>query len=261
MSSCRPGAHTSPRSITADPRDVDRPTTSAPDDLDAFRRWQTSRDPRLRDELVIDHLGLAYAMAGRYAGRGIEPDDLRQVAVVGLIKAVDRFDPDRGVAFSSFAVPTILGEIKRHFRDRGWAIRVPRRLKELRREVEGSRRRLEQRRAHAPAPAEIAEDLGESAGDVLEAMGIGSCFRPNSLEGSSRPDLLDEGSEPAGPACDRAVVDHLLECLDERERRIFVLRYDAGMTQQEIADRVGISQMHVSRLLRAGLDHLRDVAT
>ncbi|MBY5161344.1 sigma-70 family RNA polymerase sigma factor [Salsipaludibacter albus] len=234
--------------------------SSSLDDLDAFRTWQETRDPAIRDELVMRHLGLAHAMAHRYASRGMDPEDLRQVAVVGLIKAIDRFDPDHGTAFSSFAVPTILGEVKRHFRDRGWTIRVPRRLQQLRREVERSRRRLEQEQACTPPPSEIAEDIDEPVRDVIEAMDLGSCYQPSSLEARRRPDVPDGSVASAETACDRAEVERLLGQLPERERRIFVLRYYAGLTQQEIADRVGISQMHVSRLLRAGIRDLRESA-
>lgn len=243
------------------------PRRSAPgalaseDSLEAFRKYQRTGDRNLRDELVMRHLGLAVAMAGRYRGRGEDPDDLRQVAIVGLVKAVDRFDPDRGTAFSTFAVPTILGELKRHFRDSGWTIRVPRRLQELRRQAEAARRRLEQEQAHAPTVEQIADVLHESCDDVREALELGSCYQPASLEGHAhRRELADGKSPSATTACRRAEADRLLKVLDKRRRQIFVLRYYRGLTQQEIADRVGISQMHVSRLLRAGLEDMRQAA-
>ncbi len=231
------------------------------DDLELFRRWRGSQDRAVFSELVSRHLGLAHAMARRYGGRGLDGDDLSQVAMVGLCKSVERFDPERGVAFSTFAVPTILGELRRHFRDRGWVVRVPRRLQELRRHAEQELRRLEQEGdGRRPSIEEVAAALGADPDDVAVATNLGGCYQPSSLDAMRRPDLLDEAESPADVACRDVTVARLLDMLADRERRIFVLRYFHGMTQQEIADRVGISQMHVSRLLRAGLEDLRGAA-
>lgn len=234
--------------------------TPSRDDLEDFRTYRRTRDRALRDDLVLRHIGLAMSLAARYSGRGQDPDDLRQVALVGLIKAVDRFDPDHGAAFSSFATPTILGELKRHFRDRGWTIRVPRRVQVLRRRAQAARQELEQAHGQAATTGEVARALGEPEDDVREALAAGSCYQPASLEERTRPDLPDTAGSSAATACDQVDVERLLQGLDPREQRIFVLRYYAGMTQQEIADRVGISQMHVSRLLRAGIEDMRAAA-
>jgi len=236
-------------------------------DLEGFRGARRSSDEGrspddgLRDELVRRHKGLAEAMAARYVGRGIDHDDLRQVAMIGLLKAIDRFDPDRGTAFSTFAVPTILGEIRRHFRDHGWTIRVPRRLQVLRREAQEAEATLEQHLGRVPTVDEVAEHLDEDLTDVRQALGlVASCFRPGSLEDRSRPDLPDPAPSTEAVACRVAEVEELLGALSPRDRRIFLLRYFGAMTQQQIADDVGISQMHVSRLLRKGLAEMRSAA-
>lgn len=240
------------------------PDSHFPDDPatlghDLFRRWRLTQDPRLRDQLVGCHLGLAEAMARRYGSRGQDHDDLRQVGVIGLIKAIDRFDPDRGVTFATFAVPTILGEIRRHFRDRGWMIRVPRRFQDLARRAEETHRRLQQEgRGRTPSPEQVADDLGEDVDDVRVAVALmRSCYRPGELHDVAQLRLVDRADSPADIVCRDVLVEQLLDTLPRRERRIFVLRYYGGHTQQEIADQVGISQMHVSRLLRAGLADLR----
>ncbi len=239
---------------------VDEPV-AAPEHA-VFRQWRRSGDPSLREQLVGEHLGLAEAMARRYGQRGQDDDDLRQVAVIGLLKAIDRFDPDRGVAFSSFAVPTILGELRRHFRDRGWMIRVPRRFQDLARRAEEARRRLQQEgHGRRPSDEQVAEDLAEDVDDVRIAVAVmRSCYRPGELQEFAQLSLVDRDDSPSDVVCRDVWVEQLLETLPERERRIFVLRYYGGLTQQEIADRIGISQMHVSRLLRAGLQDLRAVA-
>lgn len=230
-------------------------------DLEGFRLARRSSDDGLRDGLVRRHKGLAEVMAARYVGRGIDQDDLRQVAMIGLLKAVDRFDPDHGTAFSTFAVPTILGEIRRHFRDYGWTIRVPRRLQVLRREAQQARGALQQHLGRAPTVDEVAEYLDEDFTDVRQALGlVASCFRPGSLEDRSRPDLPDPAPSTEAVACRVAEVEELLGVLSPRDRRIFLLRYFGAMTQQEIADELGISQMHVSRLLRKGLAEMRSAA-
>jgi len=229
-------------------------------DDELFRRHRQTGDRELHDQLVADHLGLAVAMARRYGGRGEDADDLRQVAVIGLIKAVNRFDPDRGHAFATFAVPTILGELRHHFRDAGWTIRVPRRVKELRRNCSRAHQELQHRLHRTPTLAEIAAELGEDVDDVQVAMvGVRDCYQPQRLEGST-PLQSAKADTTEEVACREVLVEDMLAELPNRQRRIFVLRYYEDLTQREIAEQVGISQMHVSRLLRSGLEDLRAVA-
>jgi RNA polymerase sigma-B factor len=234
-----------------------------------FARYRRTGDRRLRDELVEEHAPLAHFLASRFANRGEQRDDLVQVALVGLFKAVERFDPGRGLQFSTFATPTILGELKRHFRDRGWAVRVPRRVQELHLQLGRIVSALGQEEGRSPTPAEVAERAGVSEEAVLEAMEAGSLYRLVSLDGSVTPD--DEGGELASCLGDddpeferiehRSEIDELLEVLPARERRIVELRFFESMTQSEIAEHVGVSQMHVSRLLTRSLELLRTEAT
>jgi len=230
-----------------------------------FGVYRRTGDRRVRDELVEEHAPLAHFLASRFANRGESRDDLVQVALVGLFKAVERFDPDRGLQFSTFATPTILGELKRHFRDRGWAVRVPRRVQELHLQLGRVVSELGQEKGHSPTPGEVAERAGVSEESVLEAMEAGSLYRLVSLDGSVTPD--DEGGELA--AClgeedpeferieHRSEIVELLDVLPARERRIVELRFFESMTQSEIAEHVGVSQMHVSRLLTRSLERLR----
>jgi RNA polymerase sigma-B factor len=242
---------------------------SAMDDdarLDAFRRYRQSRDRALRNELVEEHAGLAEALARRMSHRGESHDDLRQVALVGLLKAVERFDPDRGVRFTSFATPTILGELKRHFRDKGWAVRVPRRIQEVHLAVGKTVGELGQELGRSPTTAEIAERAGVLEEEVLESMEAGTLYRLASLDEprgdadeapSARVGEYDPGLENVE---NRLAVEKLLARLPEREQTIVQLRYFEGLTQSEIADRIGISQMHVSRLLAKSLERLGEHA-
>jgi RNA polymerase sigma-B factor len=235
-----------------------------------FAVYRRTRDRRLRDDLVEEHAALANFLARRFANRGEPIDDLVQVALVGLLKAVERFDPGRGLQFSTFATPTILGELKRHFRDKGWAVRVPRRVQELHLQLGRIVAALGQERGRSPTPAEVAERAGGSEEDVLEAMEAGSLYRLVSLDGPATRDE-EETSELAACLGDddagfeqienRAELDELLGVLPDRERRIVELRFFEGMTQSEIAEQIGVSQMHVSRLLARSLELLRTEAT
>jgi RNA polymerase sigma-B factor len=234
-----------------------------------FTAYRRTGDRRLRDELVEEHAPLAHFLASRFANRGESRDDLVQVALVGLFKAVERFDPGRGLQFSTFATPTILGELKRHFRDRGWAVRVPRRVQELHLQLGRIISTLGQEEGRSPTPAEVAERAGVSEEAVLEAMEAGSLYRLVSLDGSVAPD--DEGNELSACLGDddpeferiehRSELAELLSVLPARERRIVELRFFESLTQSEIAERVGVSQMHVSRLLTRSLERLRAEAT
>lgn len=220
----------------------------------------------IRDELVEGHLPLVEYLARRFAGRGEPLDDLVQVATIGLIKAIDRFDPERGVEFSTYATPTIAGEVKRHFRDKGWAVRVPRRLQELKLALTRASADLTQKLGRAPTVAELAKHLELSDEDVLEGLESAHAYSTVSLDA---PDS-DEDDGPAvadslGMVDDalegveyRESLKPLLEALPPREKRILVLRFFGGMTQSQIASELGISQMHVSRLLARTLARLRE---
>lgn len=220
----------------------------------------------LRERLVTGHLPVAQHIAQRFSNRGEPQDDLLQVATVGLINAVDRFDPSRGTDFLSFAIPTIMGEVRRHFRDTCWALRVPRRLKELHLAVSVASGELSQRLGRAPTPSEIARHLGEPIEDVYQGLEASSVYRSQSLDEVIGP---DEDAAPVGERIgfeDKALegVDYhetlqpLVQELPERERRILLLRFYANMTQTQIAEKVGLSQMHVSRLLSRTLRQLRE---
>ncbi|APU16704.1 MULTISPECIES: SigB/SigF/SigG family RNA polymerase sigma factor [Actinoalloteichus] len=218
------------------------------------------RRKAVRDELVSRHLRLATNLARKFDRRGEPLDDLVQVATVGLINAVDRFDADRGAAFLPFAVPTIMGELRRHFRDSSWSVRVPRRLKELSASVIGARNELTQSLGRTPKPSELAEHLGISREEVFEAL-VASGGR----QGSSLDRLLEDSpNAPLGSADpemdevdNRRLLHPLLAKLPERDRKIVVLRFFGGMSQADIARRVGVSQMQVSRLLASILSRLR----
>ncbi len=219
----------------------------------------------LRDRLVRMHLPLVEHLARRFRNRGEPLDDLKQVATIGLIKAVDRFDIQRGVEFSTYATPTVVGEIKRHFRDKGWAVRVPRRLQELRLALVTATADLVQRYGRSPTVRELAEHLRISEEEVLEGLESANAYSTLSLD---VPDTDDDSSGVADSLGfeDEALegVDYreslkpLLERLPAREQRILMLRFFGNMTQSQIAQEIGISQMHVSRLLARTLAGLRD---
>jgi RNA polymerase sigma-B factor len=226
-------------------------------------------DAGAREELVQRFLPLARQLARRYQ-RGGEPlDDLIQVASLGLLKAIDRFDPARETAFSSFAVPTILGEIKRHFRDKGWSVRVPRDLQELAVRLEPVSEELSRELGRAPTTTEIAQRTGTTTEQILEAREAAGAYRAVSLD---RPrDDDEEGGDPIGVAVgiddpgfgvaeDSATVQRLMRVLSEREREVLRLRFAEDLTQAEIGVRVGVSQMHVSRIIRQAISHLREAA-
>jgi RNA polymerase sigma-B factor len=226
-------------------------------------------DPRreaLRDQLVTGYLPVAQHIARRFAHRGEPLDDLIQVATVGLINAVDRFQPDRGSDFFSFAVPTISGEVRRHFRDQGWSMRVPRRLKDLHVSINSAVSELSQRLGRAPRPSEIAERLQVPTNDVLEGLEAAQAYRSSSLDemlsidesGTTLGDLLGEADAELERVDYQQALQPLLAELPDRERTILMLRFFANMTQTQIAERVGVSQMHVSRLLSQTLARLRD---
>lgn len=222
------------------------------------------RRDRVRDELVAGHLPVAQHIAQRFARRGEAREDLEQVATVGLIHAVDRFDPSRGVDFLSYAVPTITGEVRRHFRDLGWAMRVPRRLKDLHVTLSSAMSELSQRLGRAPTASELAEHLQLSRDEVAEGLAATNAYRGRSLDtmatedGGTILDAVGEADAELERVEYRQALQPLLAQLPDRERTILKLRFFGNMTQTQIADRVGISQMHVSRLLAKTLAELRD---
>jgi RNA polymerase sigma-B factor len=220
----------------------------------------------VRHQLVAIHQPLVEHLARRFRNRGEPYDDLVQVATIGLIKAVDRYDPERGVEFSTYATPTIVGEIKRWFRDKGWAVRVPRRLQELRLEIGSATASLTQELGRSPTVAELAERIGAGEDEVLEGLESAAAYSTLSLDapdgsdadGPSVLDMLGVEDEALEGVENREALKPLLAGLPERERRILLLRFFAGMTQSQIAIEVGISQMHVSRLLARTLVKLRE---
>jgi len=238
--------------------------TDTADTYDKFSEYRRTGDRALRNELVEEHMRLAEFLARRFAHRGEAADDLRQVALVGLLKAVERFEPDRGLQFSSFATPTITGELKRYFRDRGWAVRVPRRVQELHLELDRTVNELSQQLGRPPTPAEIAQRAGVLEEDVLESMEAGSLYRLASIDAGRSDDesspspaqRLGEIDAELTAVDDRVAVSEMLSVLPDREQRIVYLRFFEGMTQSEIAEEIGISQMHVSRLLVRSLETL-----
>jgi RNA polymerase sigma-B factor len=227
-----------------------------------FVEYAKSRDPALRDELVTANLALARILARRLSNRGESYDDLLQVASLALINAVERFDPDRGVEFSTFATRTVLGELKHHFRDKAWTVRAPRRLQELYLELGHAIGLLSQQLRRSPTVAELSEYLGVAEESVLQAMEAGQGYRSSSLDvpgDDQEPMSARLGSEDMSfvGVEDRTVLAQALSKLPRRERLIVQLRFFDGLTQSEIAAQVGLSQMHVSRLLTASLEKLR----
>lgn len=225
-------------------------------------------DPRrreLRDRLVTLHLPVARHIAAKFRNRGESGDDLEQVATLGLINAVDRYEPSRGVAFLAYAVPTMMGEVRRYFRDTAWSVRLPRRLSELHMALGRASRELSQQLGSAPTPRQLAEHLDISVAEVQEGLEAGQSYRAASLDdGGSGDDspaaLLDRLGEPDHElelVEHRALLGPALTQVPDRERRILVMRFFEHMTQTQIAERVGLSQMHVSRLLARTLEQLR----
>lgn len=235
--------------------------------LERFVEYGRTHDRAIRNELVEHYTRLAEFLARRFTNRGEPLDDLRQVALIGLLKAVERFEPERGLQFSSFATPTITGELKRHFRDKGWAVRVPRRLQELHLELDRTTAVLSQELGRPPTPAEIATRAGVSEDEVLEGMEAGGLYRLGSLDAYTdgeddehAGDRIGAPDPEVGAVHERIEVERMLQTLPERERRIIYLRFYEGLTQSEIAEVIGVSQMHVSRLLVRSLDRLAGLA-
>ena len=234
--------------------------SSDPDDLELFREFVATRQRSTRNQIVERHLGLAVHIAGRFGRSNIPNDDLRQVAMIGLVKAVDRFDPEFGVPFASFAGSTIEGELKRHFRDRDWMVRVPRSAQDLNRSVRRATDELSQDLGRSPTVDEVAAHLDVSRDEVLRGLAASAAHHVDALDS-------DGGARSAGPLADNEpgyghvedtnVAEALLVRLSERQQQIVRLRFYEQMTQAEIATALGISQMHVSRILRQSFLQMR----
>jgi RNA polymerase sigma-B factor len=250
---------------------TERGTLTKDEVRELFRAYQQSESESeraaLREKLVDQYIGLVEFLARRFRNRGELLEDLVQVGTIGLLKAIDRFDLDREVEFSTYATPTIVGEIKRHFRDKGWAVRVPRRLQELHLELTKVISELGQELGRSPTVAEIAESAGTTEETVLEGMEIAQAYNFTSLDApidsddtdsSSFADQMGSEDEQLETLEYRAALAPEMAKLPERERHILYLRFYKGMTQSEIADRLNISQMHVSRLLNRTLMRLRE---
>ncbi len=220
---------------------------------------------RLVDELVVVNLGVAHAIAMRYRNRGISPDDLEQVARLGLVKAAHAFDPERQNDFLAYAVPTIRGEVRKHFRDHGWTVRPPRRIQELQSRIMAAATELTQSLGRSPRPSEIARHLDADVEEIHEALSADGCFSPSSLDrkvsddenSAALGDLLpaDDNDQEAAEA--RLMLAPVVRRLSERDQLILHLRFFKGWTQDEIAQEIGVTQMHVSRLLSRILEELR----
>jgi RNA polymerase sigma-B factor len=237
------------------------------DDKILLRRYHEDGDLQAREQLIEQYMSLVRSLARRYSYRGEQLEDLVQIGAIGLIKAIDRFDLDRGVELTTYATPNIIGEIKRHFRDKGWAVRVPRGLQELNVQLSRLVEQLTVQLARSPTIAELAKAAGVEEEEVLEALESGRAYTSLSLSvggGGGDDDDLDP-LESLGTvehqyevSEDRAVLAPGFKALDERERKILQLRFFDGLTQSQIAQQVGISQMHVSRLIRRSLEKIRE---
>ncbi len=235
------------------------------EDRELLRRYHEDGDTGAREQLIERHLPLVRSLARRYAGRGEALEDIEQVGAIGLIKAIDRFELARDVSLATYATPNVVGEIKRHFRDKGWAIRVPRALQELNASMSGAIERLTVKMSRSPSIAEIADELKTTPEQVLEALEVGSAYSTVSLSGApTGDDALDPletiGAEDEGfqRSEDRAALAPALQRLPAREREILRMRFEEGLPQTQIAQRVGLSQMHVSRLIRKSLVEMRE---
>ena len=247
----------------AGPDDSPLPDGADEDERVLFETFARTRDRALRNRLVERHLGLAAHVARRFGRRGPSDDDLRQVAFLALVKAVDRFDPQREVAFSTFAGRTIEGEIKRHFRDHTWTVRVPRSAKELHLRTRRATDELTHQLGRSPSGEELAEQLGVTTDEVIEGIAAGSAYTTSSLDAPASSDR-DGGTREVGGhderfdhVTDAEMIERMVARLPEREQEIVRLRFYEELSQSEIAERVGISQMHVSRLLRRSFEQMR----
>lgn len=249
-------------------------TTAEWTDQDAeslFAKYAETKDPKVRERLVQMHQNLVRFLAGKFINRGEPLEDLVQVGTIGLINAIDRFDPKRGTKFSTYATPTIVGEIRRYFRDKAWSLKVPRRLQELNLAANKAADNLSAKLGRTPTIQEIAQAVGASEEETLEAMELGNAYETVSLdtklvnEGDSSPLSLAEfvgDTDGSLNSLDKfGDLSQAIECLDPREKAIIYLRFFKDMSQTEVAKRLNISQMHVSRLQQKALKRLRELLT
>lgn len=243
----------------------DRPPS---DSRELFRMYQTSRDVETRDRIFAVHANVGEFYVTRYSGRGVPAEDLRQVAMLSVLRAIDRFDPDRGVEFSTFASRTVEGEFKRHFRDRTWLVRPPRRTQEMHLALRRAEEDLTHRYGRSPTVSELADEVGDTEDHVLEALEARSAHSGVSLDApfpsgdersGSTVDHVPSNQDPGySRVDDRVVLSELLTHLDRRERRIIHMRFFENRTQEEIAERIGVSQSYLSRILRKVLTEMRE---
>lgn len=229
-------------------------------------RYHKHGDQRAREQVIQEQMPLSEFLARKFAGRGEPLDDLMQVASVGLIKAVDRFDVDRNIEFSTYATPNILGEIKRYFRDKGWSMRVPRGLQELRQSAKEAIRDETIRTGRSPSIQELSKTLNTDEESVAEALTLGRAYNTMSLDtpvnqndadGDTIIDLQSDQNQPIEGLEDKILLQSAMSGLKAQQQQILKLRFNEGKTQTEIADHIGVSQMHVSRLLRRAMEDLR----
>jgi RNA polymerase sigma-B factor len=236
-----------------------------------FVRYAETKNARIRDHLVVMHQNLVRFLAGKFMNRGEPIEDLVQVGTIGLINAIDRFDPFRGTKFSTYATPTIVGEIRRHFRDKAWSLKVPRRLQELNLSANKAAETLSQKLGRSPTIQEIAQAVNASEEETLEAIELGNAYDTVSLdskltyEGESAPSSLAEFLGDVDGSLDNLEkygdLNQAMDCLEDRERSIIYLRFFRDMSQTEVARKLNISQMHVSRLQQKALKRLKDLLT
>ncbi len=244
---------------------LDKSPSKTTDEL--FRDYIDTEDPRRRDELILAHQNLVRYLASKFANRGIPLEDLAQVGMIGLVNAVDRFDPDRGIKFSTFATPTIVGEIRRYFRDKAWSLKVPRRLQELNLTISKVTEELTKKLCHPPTIQDIMEAIGTSEEETIEAMELGNAYDTVSLDtriesgGESAPMSLAEfvGEEDASlqKLEEHGDLMHAINSLDPRDKAVIYYRFFQELSQTQVAERLNISQMHVSRIQQKALAKLK----
>ena len=224
-----------------------------------FFEYARTRDTELRNELVLDNRGLAIAFARRYRDRGVPSEDLEQIALEGLVRSVDRFEPDRGLRFSTFAARTIEGDLKQYFRDRTWDVKVPRRTRQLVGTIRSTTEVLSQRLGRAPTPAEIGAELDLDVAEITMALEASTAYRSEQIDAADRPEVA-AASRDFERIDAKVVAPVLLDTLTDDERRVVELRFFGGLSQSQIAAEVGVSQMQISRVLKRALTKLRTVA-
>jgi RNA polymerase sigma-B factor len=255
--------------LDADGTHAPDPEVALDSEDDLLERFGRTRDQDVREEIAARYLPLASSLAARYRDRGERLEDLEQVARLGLLKAIDGFDASRGSGFAAYATPTILGELRRHFRDRSWSMRVPRDLKEAIPKIRQAISELAVETGRMPEVAEVAEATDLEAGEVREAMEASRAARPSSLDAPAAARSVEEGSMPlveqVGGTDENldqveynVVLADRLERLSDRDREVLHLSFVEDLTQSEIGERVGVSQMQVSRILRGALEKLRE---